>query len=398
MIKIITAIFLLSIYTHASTQLGNGGDAVLQSFNLRGRQVGYYLQERPELAQKFGVNVSHFLETVKNTKLESKDRLYLNGIEVDAINYPKEGRIEVSRQRWLLRGSSERAFLEERRLSLHEFLWMSGVDDTDYKISNAVIAEFDRDTGPLQDPDVKQLLLNKFCYTIAKLDFASAMKYLAWGVDLNGDCLNEVYYHIRHNPPMSYLLLTGTAKLSEKQTSDRRELFRKLIIYGTNPNGETKNWYCVSKDCYANDFTYFLIGSLGNIEDAKTLIEFGADPNLRVPFRNTSLFGEAMLSRNSVEAFLLLLNSGGDVNLNYKARFGVSAGKSPARAIVTLPGQSDVFEALITHAEVDWCRVDLDGGWEPNTLKVIDHVLPEYKYLLKKYGVVCSSLAPQAHF
>jgi hypothetical protein len=388
MIKIIAAIFLFSIQTFASTELGNGGDSVLQSFNLRGMQVGYYLQERPELAQKFGLNVSKFLEVVKNTKLAAKDRLYLNGIEVDAINYPNEGRIEVSRQRWLLRGGDQ-AFLEERRLVLHEYLWMQGMDDTDYRVSNAIMSDFERDAGPLQDPEVRQLLLDKMCLKIIKNDFESATKYLSWGLDLNSDCAGD---SIAPAPPISFLLSYArrTTDLPEKQLEERRRLLRKLLVYGTNPNGYSNLWAFERAGRKSVGKSFFLGESIWNIEDVNTLIEFGADPNIQDTRSGRTIFADAMDWQGvSVEAFLALLHAGGDVNLNLKYRYGDAVTQSVARVIIERAGNPQLVEALITQAKVNWCRIDLNGAWTPTTLKVIDHVLPEYKPLLEKYGVSC---------
>jgi hypothetical protein len=116
---------------------GNAGDAYSAEFLFSSRDV----LQRLEILAASGLPV---METAKlrnvmqTTVVVSEERIYVNGLERDAVNYPERKLIKISRSRWkTLRQSEEtRARLT---LVLHEFLWMSGVDDTNFQKSGQVI-------------------------------------------------------------------------------------------------------------------------------------------------------------------------------------------------------------------------------------------------------------------
>jgi hypothetical protein len=121
-----------SAFATGGVTVGNAGDVVAQEFTQAGQDI---VASLPYLAPSaMSADRQKALTTaVATTRVESKDGLSLNGAEVDALNFPAEQRIEVARQRWLSTAGDANAHL---KLALHEYLWMAGVDDTAYKISN----------------------------------------------------------------------------------------------------------------------------------------------------------------------------------------------------------------------------------------------------------------------
>lgn len=130
--------FLLSILFHANAkagnELGNGGDLVAQEFIAAGRQVLNELRRKPNPRIADMERLATLIETAK---VSSQDTLLLDGKSVDAINYPKEKRIEVNRERWLKAAGAKRA-----SLVLHEYLGLMEIQDDNYAISGSYASAF----------------------------------------------------------------------------------------------------------------------------------------------------------------------------------------------------------------------------------------------------------------
>jgi len=117
---------------------GNAGDAVASEFILTGRD----LVQRLELLyenNKPVFDAADLRTAVMTTTVVSEDHVMLDGYERDAVNfYPTQRLIKVSRSRWNdLRRSTQTA--SRLRLVLHEYLWISGVDDTNFVHSEHLI-------------------------------------------------------------------------------------------------------------------------------------------------------------------------------------------------------------------------------------------------------------------
>jgi hypothetical protein len=114
----------------AGNELGNGGDSFAQEFVAIGRKLAELLENNPDPAFSAGI----FQESVKRAAVSSKDKLELRGAEVDAINYPESGRIEINRSRW-----KEYGLREKTSLVFHEYLGVAGVDDSNYEVSGRYV-------------------------------------------------------------------------------------------------------------------------------------------------------------------------------------------------------------------------------------------------------------------
>ncbi len=82
------------------------------------------------------VDLAALKSRLETAKIEStNDRLEVNGAEVDAINYPAQNRIVISRPRWAL----EKPIETRAGLVLHEYLGLL-LKDAHYTISSKVAA------------------------------------------------------------------------------------------------------------------------------------------------------------------------------------------------------------------------------------------------------------------
>jgi hypothetical protein len=128
---------------------GNAGDAFSAEFLFSARDV----LQRLEILERSGerlTDTSKLRSAIETTKVVSQDRVYLDGLERDAVNYPAQNLIILGRERWkALRAPSE----TRARLILvaHEFLWIMGVDDTNFAQSQKIM---DRLNVPAYSPGI----------------------------------------------------------------------------------------------------------------------------------------------------------------------------------------------------------------------------------------------------
>lgn len=134
---IIFLVFVCPLFAIAGGTVGNGGDGVSAEFVLTA-QTAVELIKSSVVNDVKGFKMNAFIGAVATTKVNSADSLTLNGNEVDAINYPQEKKLVVNRSRWALLRSEDQT-VPRFMLVLHEYLWLSGSDDSSYKISKTLI-------------------------------------------------------------------------------------------------------------------------------------------------------------------------------------------------------------------------------------------------------------------
>lgn len=107
----------------------NGGDLVIKEFSEIGYktvcalQTSYFAEQNPNLLSKYRL-------ALKEAKLKTQEFVFLDGVEVVATNRPQVVEITINKNYWL------RLKLEDKFLMvLHEFLWLSGANDTNFKLS-----------------------------------------------------------------------------------------------------------------------------------------------------------------------------------------------------------------------------------------------------------------------
>lgn len=135
---IVSVMTFISPLAFAGWDNGNAGDAVASEFILTGRDV----LQRLELLfddNKPVFDTANLRTAITATEVVSEDHVLLNGYERDAVNYyPTRRLIKVNRSRWVqLRRSTETK--ARLRLVLHEYLWISGIDDTNFAHSERLI-------------------------------------------------------------------------------------------------------------------------------------------------------------------------------------------------------------------------------------------------------------------
>lgn len=137
--KLLLLILLLlttatTVFASAGNELGNGGDLVAQEFIAAGRKLAEELRRKPDPRIP---DAEKFAAAVEAVKVSTAESLTLHGNEVDAINFPQDQHIDVSRSRWRESTPGKRA-----SLVLHEYLGVMGVDDGHYQISGSYAEAF----------------------------------------------------------------------------------------------------------------------------------------------------------------------------------------------------------------------------------------------------------------
>lgn len=135
-------VFFISLVTFAGPvsqgQEGHGGDIAVSIFMGVAQELGdVFLKQQKEIfpGPQFTVE---FHQAFLSTKIFSVEKTVLNGMEVDAINYPDidNPRILINRTRWL---DNQLSMQMRSLLVLHEYLSIMGYDDSHYLISYPLI-------------------------------------------------------------------------------------------------------------------------------------------------------------------------------------------------------------------------------------------------------------------
>jgi hypothetical protein len=115
---------------HAGNE-GHGGDGYAADFIRTGRLVHGWLSQNSS-----SVSAAEFLKALEGASIEStSERLFLDQVEKDAINYPAAKRVLFNREKW------KDLTMERQRwqLVLHEVLGLMGKADGKYEISDPLM-------------------------------------------------------------------------------------------------------------------------------------------------------------------------------------------------------------------------------------------------------------------
>jgi hypothetical protein len=381
---------------------GNGGDAVSQEFTSLGQEAvkyfaflgdGAFSKEQQEA----------FKNAVAKTTIVTSEKLTLNGAEVDAINYPNQLRIEVSRQRWWSKELSPRE--SHFKLALHEYLWVSGVDDSEYKISNplyiSLMAVRERQ---LQTP-IGKTLTDAVCMGIITRDKATIEQALQMGANVEGTC---------HLPATVRYTCPNGKSDSFPHLEDTR--------YDKSPLELSFN--------AINDSFYYHLCNKGPIPAAKDDILMREIIGLILSYHpevnKISDFGLSLLDRSiqdsSPELFHMLLKAGGSPTLGLSALLNFDSYQDPLplalyeemltlgadvnadRSHVT-PGhptytfalssfivggpRRDVLELFASSKKIDYCKETDNPYFFSKHGRVIDFARREYLQLIRSVGGAC---------
>ncbi len=124
---------------------GGGGDTYVAEFKAIASTVLASVRMQTGSFTEFELNALE--KAVSSSQVSFKNSLLLDGKDVEAINYPSSGRIEVSFSRWGAAHSRE----ARAKLVFHEHLGLMGVDDSAYQISNRlVLVDSEDDCNPVK--------------------------------------------------------------------------------------------------------------------------------------------------------------------------------------------------------------------------------------------------------
>lgn len=218
------AILLFSLLAYAEKETGNGGDSYAQDFVYYGKEAIRLLKSNPIPE----IDTRRLEQAVKETLVSSEDRLRLNGNEVDAINYPSERKIVINRNRWKDLASDE---YKKIFLTLHEYLYMIGVEDVNYIVSNKI------DRGDVCNRSYGMRItleykLEKLCYEITKQDLENLSDQfsLSGGLAKNFEKGDFRYFT---NLKRLYIYNSATSTL-EKEAFEGLDSLERLFISFNN--------------------------------------------------------------------------------------------------------------------------------------------------------------------
>jgi hypothetical protein len=278
---------------------GNGGDSNALDFVNSGTRIFNFLKRHPASAAALGIDPEKLLPALRRVRVETTENLYLNGVEVDAINYPDESLIKVSSTRWIKISDLADATIQKQNIALHEYLWVLGFDDTNYKLSSAIITEARAELLALRPNPASDTLLGALCKAIVELDYTTAKSLLQLRFDVNRRCPAEFTTRMSTQYPLPFLVDRHNWRPTSKEDL---ELMESLLMAGANPNGFVDSYFLQTS------FLTVLIGRSSNNGEAaaKLLIDYGADPNARgivatsryddIADKNRSSLHEALLS------------------------------------------------------------------------------------------------------
>lgn len=138
--KFHTSFFIILFSVRSfSGQEAHGGDIAVSIFYGVMRQTLYCLESNPQSWNSQPQLLQNLKSEFLRTRVISVEKTMLNGIEVDAINYPSKDdipKILINRSRWL---NENLDHVMRSRLVLHEYLGIANYDDQIYQLSYDLI-------------------------------------------------------------------------------------------------------------------------------------------------------------------------------------------------------------------------------------------------------------------
>ncbi|MEK2690842.1 hypothetical protein [Bdellovibrio sp. GT3] len=115
-----------------------GGSGVRSEIRRLGNEIfTVLLPDRTITVQGQNIDLAPLQSIFNDALFEVKSDLRIGNGTVDAINYPRQNVIEINRDTWI--------FLElnvKRQLILHELLGLARINDSDYRVSEALLSKF----------------------------------------------------------------------------------------------------------------------------------------------------------------------------------------------------------------------------------------------------------------
>lgn len=119
----------------AGNFVGNGGDSEVEEFYHIIRTVVNDIRKCSFVGKRETSLVDEIEKVIIDSKIYSHDGpLVILDRQVDAINYPETNTIVFDRSRW-----KDLPYGKKIKLTIHEFLWLAGYNETNYYYTHQVI-------------------------------------------------------------------------------------------------------------------------------------------------------------------------------------------------------------------------------------------------------------------
>lgn len=251
--------------------MGNGGDAVVQEFVVSGVKAFNFLKRNPNLMIGLGKTADELMVGLrKTTVLATNDTLILNGVQVNAINYPSQQQIIINRQAWTDLDSKSNAQELKVSLALHEYLFVLGIDDIQYKVSAPIISQMLDDNIMLKPTASSKALLNALCEAVYDRDVETVKSILQIKFNVNQSCDDKPGKSLYGKNVLVDLVQRRDDK--NNFSNDDLAILNALLQVGADPNVQ------IYEMQYQDTLLSYTIRA-GLHDISKLFIQFGADPN-----------------------------------------------------------------------------------------------------------------------
>lgn len=380
-----------NVFAIGGDHAGNGGDAVVQEFISFGRETVKLL---PYLETKIisEDQKAALKKAILNAKIESQERLFLGSKPVDAINYPSEMRIEVSRSRWQV--SRADVYNAHWALALHEYLWLAGINDTNYVVSNPLFTDLLSALVRWRSSPIARALAQAVCSGILGRDFATIESAMQMGADLSAPCENgdtEFTCKDGHKEYIRFMVIEypleralGTfgenycetpRHFDPDQDTEMQKILDLMLSFRPDL---TKHHYGPA----GNSSLLQLAVSNGTLLGYESLLKGGADPNLYSDFGGLL----SIYPLRPLPYFKAALEAGANINLMV-SQYGYLLSVGIVR------GPEEIMKYFVSNHKIDFCLQSRDPRFsnDPRVYPIIDLAKPEYVAFIKSIGDACTA-------
>lgn len=376
----------------------HGGDGVAEDFIRYGRNIESLF---PFLRTKLltASQIAQLTAAIDGASISSQETISKDGLDLDALNDPSAHTIVVSRHRWLSSGTDFNSM--HGALALHEYLWLSGVDDTNYHVSLPLLADLDNARHLRSKSPISAGLRKTLCSAIITRDHQTIDDSLEMGADLDGPCGSVDYkcpegsedQNVGHGFDDSQSIMDGPVAMAIRNMGDQNFCH---FPAGKDPDSDQEMigilksllvYHPELKRTKARDSVTSFAANIGNNGVIRLLVEAGADPFSGLisvtNWGNTTYY----IPEDELEEYISL---GADVNSELPVEIGT--GEVPyifsARLLSDRSTPAAFIDFLVTNHKIDFCK-STRGSSAYESRKVGGLIAPNLLQIAKKYSDRC---------
>jgi len=361
--------------------VGNGGDAISQEFTFLATELVSYLPYLPANTSFSLEQRKAYATAVQETKVNTQDHLTLNGVEVDAINYPDKKVIEVSRSRWALLSSDPEVKNKRQAIALHEYLWIAGIDDTNYRYSTPLFKELMVAKAKWLSPPIARGLTQAICSGIVTRDVSTVQQALVMGADLEMGCED-----------VEYSCTSPSYQFGTVFTHGHKPLEVLLEKFGNGGVCDGVPPLSADLDLTGIDILKLLLafhpdltGAAQLAAERKAFVAFDLLVDAGVA-EDDAIYG--LMSRYSfapVRSFEKVL----DKKFNFNKSMPIPQEDLLTTAIIVSGNRQDVLGLFASRFAIDFCAISASPVYNLPKGPVISFLRPQYLPIVQKYGGAC---------